>query len=105
MSTLTALSVESTLSLASFALLARRYVVPWLATMPTESALVPLLWVHAFRYAPLALFAPGQSDPRIPADVVATVAYGDLASAVLALTALVALGRGMSSAVGLASLF
>ncbi len=89
----------------SFALLARWYVVPGLATRPTESALAPLLWVHVFRYAPLALFAPGQSDPRIPADVVATVAYGDLSSAVAALMALAALRRRRPGAIGLVWLF
>ncbi len=105
MAPVAAFSVEFTLSLLSFALLARRYVIPWLAAAATERALAPLLWVHAFRYAPLALFAPGQADPRIPADVVATVAYGDLASALLALAALVALDRWTAGARRLVWLF
>ena len=37
--------------------------------------------------ATLCLFAPGQVDPRIPADVNAAVGYGDLAVALAALVA------------------
>ena len=49
--------------------------------------MLPLLWIHVFRYAPAALFAPGQVDPRIPAEVNAAVGYGDLAVALVALGA------------------
>lgn len=82
------LSVQSTLSLIAFSLIARWHVAPRLATLAREDALVPLLWVHVFRYAPLTLYATGQVDSRIPADVAATVAFGDLAAAIVALVAL-----------------
>jgi hypothetical protein len=85
------LSVQSTLSFVSYALIARWHVAPRLATLPREAALVPLLWVHVFRYAPLTLYAPGQVDPHIPADVAAVVAYGDLVAGLMALVALVGL--------------
>jgi len=83
----TLLGVQWTLSLVAYALLARWYVAPRLAARPRDDAVVPLLWIHVFRYAPAALFAPGQVDPRIPADVNAAVGYGDLAVAVVALVA------------------
>ena len=79
------LSIQSTLSLVAFSLIALWHLEPRLRTRSREDALVPLLWVQAFRYAPLALYAPGQVDPRIPADVAAAVGLGDLVSAGVAL--------------------
>ena len=100
-----AMNVQSTLSLVAFALLAIWHVTPRLNRLPHEVAVVPLLWVNVFRYAPLTLFAPGQVDPRIPADVVAVIAYGDLTSALLALAALCALRLRLAGAIGLVWLF
>ncbi len=100
-----ALSVQSTLSLAAFSLIAAWHVEPRLKTRSREDALLPLLWVQVFRYAPLSLYAPGQVDPRIPADVAAAVGLGDLASAVVALAALVALRLHLKGAIALAWAF
>jgi hypothetical protein len=94
-------SIQSTLSLIAFALIARWHVAPRLAQMSREEAVLPLLWVQVFRYAPLTLYAPGQVDPRIPADVAATVAFGDLAAAIVALAALVAVKHRAPGAIGL----
>src|SRR5215472_6940044 len=91
MSAFNVLNIQSTLSLIAFALIARWHVAPRLSALSREDAIVPLLWVNVFRYAPLTLFAPGQVDPNIPPDAVATIAYGDLASGLLALAAVVAL--------------
>ncbi len=52
---------------------------------------MPLLWVHVFRFAPLTLCAPGQVDPKLPADVAAIVAFGDLVAAIAALVAVLAI--------------
>ena len=41
--------IQFTLSLAAYLLIAFWYVVPRLSVLPRELALVPLLWVHAFR--------------------------------------------------------
>jgi hypothetical protein len=49
----------------------------------------------------LTLYAPGQVDPRIPPDVVAAVAYGDLAAGLLALLALVGLRLRARGAIAL----
>jgi len=99
------LSLQSTLSLIAFALLAKWHVVPRLAERSPEAAVAPLLWVHVFRYAPLTLLAPGQADARIPADVVAVIAYGDLAASILAFVALIAVRLRARSALGLIWLF
>jgi hypothetical protein len=105
MSAFAVLSIQSTLSLVAFALIARWHVAPRLRALSSEDALVPLLWVHVFRYAPLALYAPGQVDSSIPADVAAAVGIGDLISGLLALAALVALRLRAGAAIGLAWLF
>src|SRR5206468_6773644 len=54
------LSIQSTFSLVAFALIALWHVAPRLNARSREDALVPLLWLQVFRYAPLALYAPGQ---------------------------------------------
>ena len=105
MSPFAVLSVQSTLSLVAFSLVAVWHVEPRLRTRSREEAPVPLLWVQVFRYAPLALYAPGQVDPRIPADVAAAVGLGDLLSAGVALVALVALRLGARGGIALAWLF
>jgi len=96
-----ALAIQSTFSLIAFALIARWHVNPWLAKRSREDALVPLLWTQVFRYAPLALYGTGQVDSRIPADVAAAVAIGDLICAVVALVALIAVKRKAPGAIAL----
>jgi len=105
MSAFRVLNIQSTLSLVAFSLIALWHVAPRLATRSREAALVPLLWVQVFRYAPLALYAPGQVDPRIPADVAAAVGLGDLASGIMALIALVALKLRVPGAISLVWIF
>ena len=63
MSPFVTLSIQSTFSLVAFALIALWHVAPRLNARSREDALVPLLWLQVFRYAPLALYAPGQVDP------------------------------------------
>ena len=105
MSAFLALSIQSTFSLVAFSLIALWHVAPRLNARSREDALIPLLWVQVFRYAPLALYAPGQVDPRIPADVAAAVGLGDLVSAVAALVALIALRMRAKGAIALVWVF
>ena len=105
MSSLHVLAIQFTFSLVAFGLLARWYVAPRLARIAREAAIVPLLWVHVFRYAPLALYATGQVDPRVPADVAVAIGYGDLVSAVLALVAVCALELRAAAAIPLVWIF
>jgi hypothetical protein len=99
------LNIQSTLSLILFVLIARWYVAPRLAGRPRNQAILPLLWIHAFRYAPLTLLAPGQADPRIPAGVINVVAYGDFVAALVAILALVAVKLQLRSATALIWVF
>jgi len=89
MDPLVIMALQATLSMAILSLLAARYLVPRLRGAPRESALVPLLAVNAFRYLPLILFAPGQVDAAMPMAARSIIAYGDLASGLLAFVALV----------------
>lgn len=99
------LSIQFTLSLVAFVLIARWHVAPRLAGRSIEQALLPLLWVQVFRFAPLALYAPGQVDPRIPGDAAAWVGYGDLASGLLALVTLVWVQQRLPGALALVWFF
>src|SRR5260370_13045543 len=94
--------MQFTLSLIIFAMIAKWYISPALNRLPLQAALVPLFLVHALRYLPSSAFAPGQVDPKIPMDAMAGIAYGDLASAVLALIAVVFLHYEWSGAAGVA---
>jgi hypothetical protein len=98
-------AIQFTLSLVAYALIAFWYVAPRLAGVPRELALVPLLWVHAFRVIGGTILAPGAVDAAVPMDFRTMVGLGDMATALLALLALVALRARMSAAIGLVWLF
>jgi hypothetical protein len=83
--------IQFTFSLAAFALIAWWYVSPRLSRIPREVALVPLVWVHAFRIVGGTILAPGAVDASVPADFRTMIGYGDMATAVLAVLALIAL--------------
>jgi hypothetical protein len=90
---------QFTLSLVAYGLIASWYVAPRLGTMPREAALVPLLWIHAFRVVGGVILAPGGVDPGVPMDFRVMVGSGDLATAFLALVALVGLRVRFSGAI------
>ncbi|HEX6465210.1 MAG TPA: hypothetical protein VFZ98_12185 [Vicinamibacterales bacterium] len=83
------LAMQFTFSLVVFGLVAKWYITPVLNARPTTAALVPLFLVHGLRYLPSSAFAPGQIDDRVPMKAMATIVYGDLGSAVLAIVAAV----------------
>ncbi len=93
--------IQFTLSLVAYALLAFWYLAPRLSRLPLEAALVPLLWVHAFRIVGGLILAPGAVDAGVPMDFRVMVGYGDLATAILALLALIALRARASGALAL----
>lgn len=66
------------------------YVWPYLTKLPRNSALIPLLFVHVFRYVGMTLLVPGMVDAALPREVLFNTAYGDLIAAALALSAIVA---------------
>ena len=94
-------SIQFSLSLVAYSLIAAWYVVPRLSERPREAALHPLLWVHAFRVAGGAVLAPGAVAAAMPIAFQRLVGYGDLITAALALIALAALRARMAGAIAL----
>jgi hypothetical protein len=97
--------VQFTFSLVAYALAARWYLVPRLAKLPREAALVPLLWIHVLRIAGGTILAPGAVGDGVPMDFRAMIGYGDMLTALLALVALVALRLRLRYAIALVWLF
>jgi hypothetical protein len=93
--------IQFTFSLAAYALIAWWYGAPRLSRLPREVALVPLLWIHAFRIVGGTILAPGAVDAAVPGDFRTMIGYGDIATAVLALLALIALRMDWPGAVAL----
>jgi hypothetical protein len=93
--------IQFTLSLAAYGLIAYWYVTPHLSRLPQEKALAILLWVHAFRIVGGTILAPGAVDAGVPLEFRLMIGYGDLATAFLALLALIALRTRFSGAIAL----
>ena len=92
---------QFTLSLVIYSLIAAWYVAPRLAGLPRETALAPLLWVHAFRVVGGVILAPGAVDSAVPMEFRTMVGLGDLATATLAVGTLVALRLRLPGRIGL----
>ena len=97
--------IQFTLSLVAYSLIAFWYIVPRLSRLPREAALGPLLWTHAFRIVGGTILAPGAVDTGVPMEFRVMIGYGDLATAFLALLALIALRARFSGAIALVWLF
>jgi hypothetical protein len=98
----TLFGLQFSLSLVVSSLVAKWYLAPRLAAVPVSAGLPPLFLVHALRYLPSSAFAPGQIDPHAPMEAMTAIAYGDLASALLALVAAVFLYYRFRGAVAVA---
>ena len=74
-----------------FGIVTAWYVWPYITNLSRNSALVPLLFVHVFRYVGMTLLVPGMIDPKLPTEFLSSAAYGDLLEAALALASIFAL--------------
>jgi hypothetical protein len=81
------------MSFVAFGLVAKLYIWPRLRLLERGEALIPLLVPHAFRFVGLSFLVPGVVSPSLPSAFAAPAAYGDLAAAVLAVVAAIALSR------------
>ena len=81
-------------SLIAWSIVAKRYVWPKLRLLPRVDALRPILVLHTFRFEGLAFLVPGVVSPDLPAAFAHAAAYGDFATAILALLSLVLLPSG-----------
>ena len=94
-------SIEFSLSLVAYALIAAWYVIPRLSGKARETALQPLVWVHAFRMIGGTVLAPGAVGAGVPILFQKMIGYGDLVTAALALLALIALRTRLTGAIAL----
>jgi hypothetical protein len=92
---------QFTLALVVYGLIGWWYVAPRLSRLPLVSALTPLLWVHAFRFVGGSILAPGAVDAGVAPEFRAMVGYGDMATAALAVVAIIALRVRFRGAIGL----
>jgi hypothetical protein len=82
----------------AWSVLAAQYIWPAIRSREHSEALRPILWLHTFRYIGLMELVPGVVAPELPRTLFAQgLAYGDLASAILALIALTALRTRLST--------
>ena len=81
----------------AWGIVAARYIWPHLRNKPRVDALRPLLILHSFRFVGLAFLVPGVVSPDLPAAFARPAAYGDLATAILALLAIAALRSSLGT--------
>ncbi|OWV97241.1 hypothetical protein [Rhizobium sp. R693] len=65
------------------------YVLPRLRSMDRAEALRAIATLHSFRFFGLVFILPGVVGPNLPGDFAVMAAYGDFATGVLAMLALV----------------
>jgi hypothetical protein len=99
------LPLSMVLSLVSFSLIGRWYVMPLLVSIPRVEALTPLLLLHSFRHIGMAFLLPGVTANALDARFALPAAYGDLLAAALAFGALTALRRRWSLGIPLVRIF
>ncbi|WP_081845168.1 hypothetical protein [Mycolicibacterium aromaticivorans] len=92
-------------SCAVCALVAKWYVWPRLTELSLNSALIPLIFVHVFRYVGMVLLVTGMVDPKLPRAALSASAYGDLLAAALALACIFALRAAWRFAIPLVWVF
>ncbi len=100
-----ALYVASTASLVIYIIAAIWYAVPWLRRVGRATALVPLLWVHAFRHVAMQVFSAQRAGFAIPDSLRDQIAYGDLIGMALSVAVILALHARARVAIPLTWLF
>ena len=84
-------ALQFVLSILAWGAVALFVLSPWLATRPRHEALLVLSLPHAFRHVGLVFLVPGVVDQPLPEAFAGPAAYGDLATGLLALAAVLAL--------------
>lgn len=99
------LPLSIVLSLVSFSLIGKWYVMPRLISIPRANALTPLLLLHSFRHIGMAFLLPGVTAVALDSSFATPAAYGDLLAAVLAFIAIFALRQQWTVAIPLIWIF
>jgi hypothetical protein len=79
------------LCLIAFGIVAGNYITPRLRVWSREDAIKALAAPHMFRFVGLAFLVPGVVSPTLSPAFANPAAYGDLAAAILAMIAVLAL--------------
>ena len=93
--------VQNLLSFVVFGLLAWWYVWPWLRSVDRTTAFTALTFVHALRPIGATVLVASVAGTTLPRDFAQAVAYGDLATSVLAVLTLLALRARLGVAIAL----
>ena len=93
--------VQMTMSILVYTLLAVWYAAPYLGALALPHALTIVLIPHAMRHLGMTILSPSVVDPAVPKFASNPIAYGDLAAAIAAIAALVALRAGSGLAIPL----
>jgi hypothetical protein len=88
MSTETLFRIQLALGYVAWLLYFGAYMLPRLATTDRVEAHRAIATLHSFRFFGLAFILPGYVGPNLPADFATFAAYGDFATGVLAMLAL-----------------
>jgi hypothetical protein len=100
-----ALYLANTLSFVVYLAIGFWYFVPWTRGKSRAEALVPLLWVHAFRHVALQIFSAQRAGFAISDSLRNEIAYGDVIGMILALVSLFALRARSAAAIPIVWLF
>ncbi len=93
------------LSLVAWGVIVGVILSPRLAKLPRHEALMWLSLPHVFRHVGMVFLVPGVVDQPLPSGFANAAAYGDLATGVLALVAIIALHYRWSIALTMVWIF
>ena len=93
--------IQNLLSFVVFGLAAWWYAWPWLKSVDRRTAFTALTFVHALRPIGATVLVTSVAGTALPRDFAAGVAYGDLATSVLAIVTLLALRMRLGFAIAL----
>src|SRR5579885_3716209 len=88
MSTEILFQIQLVLGYVAWLLCFGAYIWPWLSLMDGVAAQRAIATLHSFRFFGLVFILPGVVSPNLPASFAAFAAYGDLATGLLAMLAL-----------------
>lgn len=86
-----AAALANVLNFIMYIMMAVWYVAPWLARRPRAEALVPLLWVQAFRDIALQIFSAQRFGFAVSDETRDAIMLGDVIATILAVGSIVAL--------------
>ena len=93
--------IQNFFSFLVFGLFAWWYVWPWLNSVDRSTAFTALTFVHALRPVGATVLVTSVAGTALPRDFAEAVAYGDLATSVLAVITLIALRSRLGFALAL----